>query len=82
MKFTRILPLVLALVGCTQPDKARELLNAQGYSDIQITGYNVWGCSDDDTYHTGFRAKSANGSVIEGTVCAGLFFKGATIRFD
>lgn len=72
----------LALVGCTQPDKARALLDAQGYTDIQMTGYKAWSCSDDDQYHDGFTANTPAGKAIEGTVCAGMWFKGATIRFD
>lgn len=73
---------VLALAGCTQPNNAQALLESQGYTDVRITGYNWWSCSDDDTYHTGFTAKGPTGKTIEGTVCAGLFFKGATIRFE
>ena len=70
------------LAGCTQPEKAKRLLEDQGYSEVRITGYNWWACSDDDTFHTGFVGKTPAGRQAKGTVCAGLFFKGATIRFD
>jgi hypothetical protein len=81
MKYTTLIALLL-LAGCTQADRSRELLEAQGYKDVQVTGYNFLACSEDDTYHTGFTAISPAGRQIKGTVCAGLFFKGATIRFE
>jgi hypothetical protein len=76
------LVLVLMLAACTQPDRATEVLEAQGYTDIRITGYDAFACSKDDAFHTGFVAKSPNGRTVKGVVCAGLVFKGATIRFD
>jgi hypothetical protein len=81
MKYLTILA-ALVLVGCTQPDKAAQLLKAQGYTDIEITGFNFFSCSEDDAYHTGFTAKTVTGATVRGTVCAGMFFKGATIRFE
>lgn len=73
--------LAFALAGCTQADRATELLHQQGYTDVQITGYNGFACGRDDTYATGFTATNPAGNRVSGTVCAGLFFKGATIRF-
>lgn len=74
--------LAMTVSGCTQPDKAEDLLRKQGFTDIQMTGYDFFSCSEDDQYHDGFRAKTVTGETIEGTVCSGLFFKGATVRFD
>jgi hypothetical protein len=74
--------IVVLLAACTQPERATEVLRQQGYTEIQITGYDAFACSKDDTYHTGFTAKSPNGSSVKGVVCAGLMFKGSTIRFD
>lgn len=70
------------LAACTDPGKATEILSENGYSNVYITGYRWFGCSDDDFYHTGFDATSATGKRVAGTVCSGLFFKGSTIRFD
>lgn len=81
MKKTLIVAAML-LVGCTDAENATRLLKAQGYTDIEITGYSAFGCSEDDTLHTGFRAKGVNGQVVVGTVCSGLFFKNSTIRFQ
>lgn len=68
--------------GCTDPDNARRILLQNGYTDIKITGYNIYSCSEDDSVHTGFSAKSPNGTIVEGTVCGGLLFKNSTIRFE
>ena len=70
----------LMLTGCVNAEKATSLLEAEGYENIEITGYNFLECSGDDFYHTGFTA-TKNGRVVEGTVCAGILFKGSTIRF-
>jgi len=70
------------LTGCTDPTKAIEVLEAQGFKNIQITGYNFFSCGKDDTYHTGFTATSQAGTSVSGTVCAGLLFKGSTVRFE
>ncbi len=82
MKKLLILTLVLALTACTQPDQSKRLLESQGMTNVEITGYNFFGCSEDDSFHTGFKAISVNGTEIKGTVCSGMFFKGATIRYD
>lgn len=75
-----VLTIILALSGCTSSDDARRILEADGYTNIQIIGYQWFDCAKDDFYHTGFTAQK-NGKTISGTVCAGLLFKGATIRF-
>ena len=73
--------LALCLMSCTDPTDAKRVLEAQGFKNIEITGYNFFGCGKDDTYHTGFIAIGQNGQAIEGTVCRGLFFKGSTVRY-
>jgi hypothetical protein len=73
---------VVALCACTQPDRTKKLLEAQGYTDIQTHGYDFFACGKDDETATEFSAKSPNGTAVKGAVCAGWFFKGATIRFD
>ena len=68
-------------VGCTREDSAERTLRQNGFTEIELTGYSVFSCSEDDTFRTGFRAKAVNGEIIEGTVCEGLL-KGKTIRLD
>lgn len=73
---------MLALGACTNAPDATRVLEENGYTNVQITGYNWLSCSKDDEVHTGFIAKSPNGRTITGTVCAGLLFKNSTIRFE
>ncbi len=83
MKKLIVLSIILSalLMGCTASDSATKALRSAGYSDIKITGYNIFGCSEDDFFHTGFRARGADGTVVKGTVCQGIL-KGSTIRLD
>lgn len=72
---------VLLSSGCTKPVESERVLKQNGYKDVEITGYKMFSCSDKDTFSTGFKATSVNGSKVSGTVCSGLF-KGNTIRLD
>lgn len=73
---------VVAMTGCTDADGARSVLLDQGYSNIEITGYEFFGCGEDDTYQTGFEATAPSGRRVVGIVCKGLLFKGSTIRIS
>lgn len=73
---------VLSLSGCTDAENATRVLENAGYSDIYITGYKVFSCSEDDFQHTGFNAVGPTGKRVSGTVCSGVFFKNSTIRFE
>jgi hypothetical protein len=72
--------LLLILTSCTDKIDAERTLVINDFTEIEITGYKILGCSQDDIYHTGFRATSPNGHKVEGVVCKGIF-KGSTIRF-
>lgn len=82
MKLIYPILLVCALSACTEPDRARSVLEGAGYTEIQMHGYDWLNCSKDDTYHDKFTAKGPTGKTVSGVVCAGLFFKGAIIRLD
>jgi len=71
----------LCLSGCTDAPTAERVLRQNGYTNIEITGYRYGVGGENDTYVTGFRAKSPSGQIVTGAVCNG-FLKGATIRFD
>lgn len=71
---------ICAICGCTDNNKASEILSEQGYTQIELTGYVPFVCSNDDIFSTGFKAKNPNGKYVTGTVCNGVL-KGATIRF-
>lgn len=66
--------------ACTKPDETIRVLRDQGYTEIKITGYRPF-MSDEDTFSTGFEAKSPNGRKVTGAVTSGAF-KGNTIRLD
>lgn len=82
MKYITCILFVVALSACTNADNATKVLSNAGYTNIQITGYNFFACSEDDKVHTGFTATAQNGNKVEGTVCSGLLFKNSTIRFE
>lgn len=71
---------LVALVGCTNEPDALRALEAEGFTDVQWTGYDFFACSKDDFYATGFSAVR-DGKRHRGTVCAGILFKGSTIRW-
>lgn len=70
------------LTSCgVNPEEARRALEAQGMSNVRITGYAFFGCSDNDDFKSKFEAIGANGKTVTGVVCSGLL-KGVTVRFD
>lgn len=84
MKTKLLALLALALLGlsaCTDADGTRRTLSAQGYTDIEITGFRPFMKGKDDTFSTGFKAKSPGGQVVTGAVTRG-YLKGSTIRLD
>lgn len=81
-KMLGCLTLLFVISGCTDPNKAMRQLESAGYTDIQMLGYDLWGCSQDDTYSDKFTAKGPTGKIVSGVVCNGLVFKGGTIRLD
>lgn len=80
MKYAMLGLFAIFLTGCSDPDVATKALKGAGYSDIKITGFDMWACGKDDTYSTGFTAKGPTGVEVSGAVCSGLLFKNATIR--
>ncbi len=67
--------------GCSSQSDANRALKAAGYTNVQIKGYDFFACGQDDFFHTKFTAKNPVGNQVSGTVCSGLLFKSATIRF-
>lgn len=73
--------LVILLSGCTHPDSSMRTLEAAGYTQVQMHGYAIFGCAEEDTFHDSFTAIGSNGKPVSGVVCSG-WFKGSTIRLD
>lgn len=73
---------LLFLVSCT-PDsqKVVRILQGAGYTNIQLGGYPLFACSDDDTFNVEFTAVGPTTQPVRGAVCCGLF-KNCTIRID
>ncbi|WP_225899780.1 hypothetical protein [Croceicoccus gelatinilyticus] len=71
----------VAPIAFTLPDRATEILVAQGYTEIQTTGYAYFDCGADDLFATAFEGTSPSGQRVEGAVCSGLL-KGNTVRLD
>lgn len=72
---------LIAPVACTDTASTQNVLEQQGYTNIEAGGYAYFECSQDDQYATRFTATAPNGSKVSGAVCGG-FFKGNTPRFD
>lgn len=72
--------LTALLCSCTNEQEARRVLEMDGVTDVQVTGYSWFACGKGDFYHTGFTGKR-NGKTIDGTVCSGLLFKASTVRY-
>lgn len=73
------LALVAALGACSDKKTAQRALEQQGYTNITLFGWTMFGCGNDDEFTTEFKATSPAGIAVEGVVCSG-WFKGATIR--
>lgn len=83
------LAVVLAVAGlasmlstaCSDPAGTHRVLHAAGYCELDVEGLALWGCAEDDTLQTAFRAIGPTGNPIRGVVCAG-WLKGSTIRLE
>lgn len=81
-KILLLAAIVLTICACTDPEGARRALEASGYKDIQITGWEPLNRSEKDFYSTGFVAVAPSGARVSGAVSKGLLFKGSTVRLD
>lgn len=68
--------------GCVADEsQVRNVLQDEGYSNIQLKGYKWFACSEDDWTHEEFSATNINGRLVRGTVCCGIF-KDCTVRIS
>lgn len=67
--------------GCTNSkEKQIEVLENDGYENIEIKGSAWFGCSDSDSFALSNHFEATkNSNKVEGTLCKG-WFKGYTIR--
>lgn len=72
---------ISALIGSmSNKDKIKIFLGNQGFSQIEMTGFEFFSCSRGDLFKDGFKAVNQQGHEVKGVVCQGIF-KGKTIRF-
>jgi hypothetical protein len=64
--------------GCTNETDARSTLEASGFTDIKIGGYEFGACHDYTC--TGFTAIGPSGKKVRGAVGCGWYFAGCTVR--
>jgi hypothetical protein len=68
--------------GCPNNSRARDILQAEGYTQIKTTGGgHGWSCGDDGSA-TGFTATGPGGGRVDGVVCCGLVVKACTVRVE
>ncbi len=84
--FAGLLLLLLGCVACGTDEAPRavlDVLQVEGMTEVEITGVAVFSCSDDDSMVTSrtFRARTREGTLVEGSVCCGLILKGCTVRW-
>ena len=75
-----IVALCFLLASCDGKTTSTTILEEQGYTNVEITGYNLFACSQDDMYRLNFTAISPNKTPVRGVVCSAPL-KGYTIRF-
>lgn len=68
----RVIVAVLLMIACTNEEGAARTLRVQGYKNVQLTGYDVWGCGEGDGTCTGFIAVASNGERVSGAVGCGI----------
>jgi hypothetical protein len=74
----------IAIASCSSKsdfDKGKKLLEQQGYTDVNNTGYSIFCCDEKDTFSTGFACKDRNGDKVSGCFCSS-YLKALTIRFE
>ena len=81
MKKTLAVIATLMLAACSDAPSAERALDNLGFKDVKVTGYRIWGCGEEYTFHTGFEAVNPNGKIVTGVVCSG-WLRGSTVKFD
>lgn len=72
---------VLTMLDGGEDQNTVKVLEANGFNQVVLKGYDFFGCPKDDIYRTMFEAKNAQGRTVTGTVCKG-WFTGAYIRLN
>ncbi len=84
------IPLLAILAGCSRAPTPHEkeqidrALDAFGFHNGRDYNFPIpaFICDKNDAYRFTFTAENRDGKTVTGQACAGLFFKGWTIRID
>lgn len=79
-KLLILLPLCLLLTSCDGSSSSIQILQSQGYQNVEITGFNLLACSQDDMFRYNFTASTPEGKNVRGVICSAPL-KGYTLRF-
>ena len=60
--------------------KAKRAIEDSGFSNVVIDGNVFLACDSGDAYRLGWHGTNRDGHPVQGQACAGLFFKGWTVR--
>ena len=79
-KLLVLLGICCLLTSCSADDNSIMILQDQGYSNVEITGVNIFSCSEDDIFRYNFTAISESQKPVKGVICSAPL-KGYTVRF-
>lgn len=69
-----------SVAGCTvSEDDSRLAVEGQGYTDVELGGFAIFGCGKDDDFTREWKGTDRNGNRVKGVVCGG-WLKGNTVR--
>ncbi|QTH80480.1 hypothetical protein PA10_00282 [Pseudomonas phage pPa_SNUABM_DT01] len=66
---TAIVGIIATSVGWADPDGAKQLLESEGFTGVQIKGRTFFGCGKTDIWRTEFSAKNPREIPVHGVIC-------------
>ena len=87
MRIASILLIALTLTGCRNASlhEAQQIdraLQSFGFSNGRNYVFCLLCCDKNDAYRFSWTAENGRGETVSGQACAGLLFKGWTVRVD
>jgi hypothetical protein len=79
MKYFLILS-CLIVASCSDHSNTVQVLEKQGYKNIETHGYGFFSCDKNDFFSTKFTAINPYGERVDGVACSG-FLKATTLRW-
>ena len=84
---SHIVLFAILLSGCMGIDESNssavQAVEDSGYTNVKITDPAIiLGCDENDVYRKRWAGTNIAGKQVHGQVCAGMFFKGWTVRME